>query len=114
METFWQAHFYRQAYGDVGYGPIPFLAREAEEAEGLLSEALLARYAAPKLRRKGAQTADLVDERGRVVLRLAVRDTDGTMRLSIPAASIGVEDVTVTNFGADRNATTVAAVGSPL
>jgi hypothetical protein len=74
METFWQAHFYRQAYGDAGYGSIPFLAREIPDATGPLSQALLARYANPKLRKKGAQTADLVDEQGRVVLRLNVRD----------------------------------------
>lgn len=74
------AHFYRKSHGDAGYPAFPLPETEGREAEELLSDALLARFNAPRRGAKPPHTVDLTEEDGTVVMRLYVVDPHRTTR----------------------------------
>lgn len=73
----WQVHFYRDAYNDAGYGPLPFFERpDPEEVKALLIE----RFADPMRNHRTANRADVVDDKGEVIFSVATIG-DGQARI---------------------------------
>jgi hypothetical protein len=83
-QPIWQAHFYRQAYGDAGITPLPYTVLPDETQ---LTNILVEQSAVPRHGYKPPITVDITDEEGGVVMRARMIAPDTAQIVNLRARS---------------------------